>query len=113
MFQPSPRNSLNCSAHTTHSAAARPALAQVSGRAATRSRDIRRAVARRCSGYTRGDSCSFSLLLDAAEAEVWGGGLVTVVHTCLPATSLHSACSSTTVTATLLTLPTSYVSPLS
>ena len=33
-------------------------------------RDIRRAVTRRCSGYSRGEECKFSLLLDVAESEV-------------------------------------------
>ena len=54
--------------------------------------DIRQAVTRRCSGYTRGEDCKFSLLLDVAESEVWGGGLVTLIHTCVDSENVHSSC---------------------
>ena len=43
------------------------------------------AVTRRCSGLSSGAACRFSLLLDQPGAELWGGGLVSVAHRCLPA----------------------------
>ena len=77
LFSPAPGPSLNCSRHTAHSSAltsddgllttgAPPGTAHAQT-------DIRQAVTRRCSGYTRGEDCKFSLLLDVAESEVWGG----------------------------------------
>ena len=54
--------------------------------------DIRQAVTRRCSGYTRGEDCKFSLLLDVAESEVWGGGLVTISHTCVNTEDIVTEC---------------------
>ena len=47
---------------------------------------------RRCSGYTRGEDCKFSLLLDVVESEVWGGGLVSISHTCVHTTNIRQDC---------------------
>ena len=54
--------------------------------------DIRRFVTRRCSGYSSGEECKFSLLLDVVESEVWGGGLVTILHSCLHTTNIRQDC---------------------
>ena len=47
---------------------------------------------RRCSGYSSGEECKFSLLLDVVESEVWGGGLVTVLHSCLDTKNIRQDC---------------------
>ena len=47
---------------------------------------------RRCSGYSSGEECKFSLLLDVVESEVWGGGLVTILHTCLSTNNIRQDC---------------------
>ena len=47
---------------------------------------------RRCSGYSRGEECKFSLLLDVGESEVWGGGLVTILHSCLDTKNIRQDC---------------------
>ena len=86
---------LNCSARTQHSARITPELGLDTGTrvsSGSGDRDIRRAVTRRCSGYSRGEDCKFSLLLDVAESEVWGGGLVTVVHTCVSSNQIRNNC---------------------
>ena len=75
LFSPAPGPSLNCSRHTAHSSALTTDNVLTTGapphmHAHT---DIRQAVTRRCSGYRRGEECKFSLLLDVAESEVWGG----------------------------------------
>ena len=54
--------------------------------------DIRRFVTRRCSGYSSGEECKFSLLLDVVESEVWGGGLVTILHSCLHTENIRQDC---------------------
>ena len=54
--------------------------------------DIRRFVTRRCSGYSGGEECKFSLLLDVVESEVWGGGLVTILHSCLHTENIRQDC---------------------
>ena len=51
--------------------------------------------ARRCSGYSRGEECKFSLLLDVGESEVWGGGLVTISHTCVNTENIVTECGDT------------------
>ena len=70
---------LNCSHNTAHSQAAEGVVL----RPGERDRDIRQALNRRCSGYSRGEECRFSLLLDQAAAPSWGEGLVTVWHRCV------------------------------
>lgn len=50
---------------------------------------------RRCSGYSRGEECKFSLLLDVGESEVWGGGLVTISHTCVNTENIVTECGNT------------------
>ena len=50
---------------------------------------------RRCSGYSRGEECKFSLLLDVGESEVWGGGLVTISHTCVNTDNIVTECGNT------------------
>ena len=50
---------------------------------------------RRCSGYSRGEECKFSLLLDVGESEVWGGGLVTISHTCVNTGNIITECGDT------------------
>ena len=47
---------------------------------------------RRCSGYSSGEECKFSLLLDVVESEVWGGGLVTILHTCQATRNIRQDC---------------------
>ena len=47
---------------------------------------------RRCSGYSRGEECKFSLLLDVVESEVWGGGLVTISHICVNTGDIVTEC---------------------
>ena len=47
---------------------------------------------RRCSGYSSGEECKFSLLLDVVESEVWGGGLVSISHTCVHTTNIRQDC---------------------
>ena len=47
---------------------------------------------RRCSGYSRGEECKFSLLLDVEESNVWGDGLVNILHKCVPHTNIHNNC---------------------
>ena len=47
---------------------------------------------RRCSGYSRGEECKFSLLLDVEESNLWGDGLVNILHKCVPATNIHKHC---------------------
>ena len=76
LFSPAPGPSLNCSHHTAHSSALTSDNGLTSGAppgTAHAHTDIRQAVTRRCSGYSRGEDCKFSLLLDVAESEVWGG----------------------------------------
>ena len=50
---------------------------------------------RRCSGYSRGEECKFSLLLDVGESEVWGGGLVTISHICVNTGDIVTECGNT------------------
>ena len=76
LFSPAPGPSLNCSRHTAHSSALTTDNVLTTGAppgSAHAHTDIRQAVTRRCSGYRRGEECKFSLLLDVAESEVWGG----------------------------------------
>ena len=47
---------------------------------------------RRCSGYSSGEECKFSLLLDVVESETWGGGLVTISHTCSHTNNIRQDC---------------------
>ena len=72
---PGPGLSLNCSRHTAHSSPLTSDALLTTGdlRPPGASTDIRQAVTRRCSGYQSGEDCKFSLLLDVAESEVWGG----------------------------------------
>ena len=82
---------LNCSARTQHSTFITSEMVLDMG-TSSGDRDIRRAVTRRCSGYSRGEDCKFSLLLDVSESEVWGGGLVTIVHTCVSSNQIRNNC---------------------
>ena len=83
-------STLNCSKHTRHSASSR--LEEIHIRSPAR--DIRRHVTRRCSGYSRGEDCKFSLLLDVDDGEVLGPGLVNIVHTCVRSGDLVTQCNS-------------------
>ena len=84
----SSRHKLNCSDVTRHSV--RVARLEETGRKVDR--DIRRFVTRRCSGYSSGEECKFSLLLDVEESEVWGGGLVTISHSCVHTSNIRHDC---------------------
>ena len=66
---------------------------------------------RRCSGYSSGEECKFSLLLDVVESEVWGGGLVTILHTCQATRNIRQDCSSNQVGQLVLLEPTVLMSP--
>ena len=85
----SSRDKLNCSDVTRHSV--RVARLEETGRKVDR--DIRRFVTRRCSGYSSGEECKFSLLLDVEESEVWGGGLVSISHSCVHTSNIRQDCS--------------------
>ena len=95
-FSPS-TNKLNCSSVTQHSQRGGREEEEKEGgqrrgvRADPRV-DIRRFVSRRCSGYSSGEECKFSLLLDVVESEVWGGGLVTILHTCQATRNIRQDC---------------------
>ena len=65
--------------------------------------DIRMFVTRRCSGYSSGEECKFSLLLDVVESETWGGGLVTISHTCSHTNNIRQDCQKQTNPVSLLT----------
>ena len=84
----SSRAKLNCSQVTRHS----QRVDSVSRAVREGDSDIRRFVTRRCSGYSSGEECKFSLLLDVVESEVWGGGLVTIIHTCLTTRNIRQDC---------------------
>ena len=95
LFSPAPGPSLNCSHHTAHSSALTSDNGLTSGAppgTAHAQTDIRQAVTRRCSGYSRGEDCKFSLLLDVVESETWGGGLVTISHTCSHTKNIRQDC---------------------
>ena len=89
-FSPS-NNKLNCSSITRHSQATSEVVESRRSRNVLRE-DIRRFVNRRCSGYSSGEECKFSLLLDVVESEVWGGGLVTITHSCLHTRDIRADC---------------------
>ena len=55
-------------------------------------RDIRQALNRRCSGYTNGEACKFSLLLDQPESRSWGEGWVEIWHKCVDQDSITTRC---------------------
>ena len=85
----SSRAKLNCSQVTRHS----QRVDTVSRAVREGDSDIRRFVTRRCSGYSSGEECKFSLLLDVVESEVWGGGLVAITHTCVNTNTIRQTCS--------------------
>ena len=90
-FTPS-NNKLNCSSITTHSSRGTEVGERTGSRGDLRA-DIRKFVTRRCSGYSSGEECKFSLLLDVVESEVWGGGLVAITHTCVNTNTIRQTCS--------------------
>ena len=63
---PTPSHSHNCSARLLHSLEVSSLPPSLQG-----SRDLRRALNRRCSGYTGGRDCKFSLLLDQVRREIF------------------------------------------
>ena len=75
---PSPSISYNCSARLLHSSPVSSLPPSLSSSSATL--DIRRALNRRCSGYSSGEECKFCLLLDQPESRGWGDGLAEVWH---------------------------------
>ena len=89
-FVPAPIHTrLNCSARTRHSQVVdRPVVG--SGRIGDR--DLRQAINRRCSGFSNGEECRFSLHLDSPESRSWGPGLVELWHRCVPRQLIHTQC---------------------
>ena len=55
-------------------------------------KDIRQALNRRCSGYSNGEECKFSLLLDQPESRSWGEGWVKTWHKCVNQESITTRC---------------------
>ena len=104
-FQPSSDGSaLNCSGNTLHSS---PWLTRGGGghfrsgtrgggvhfRSGTRgTRDIRRHVTSRCSGYSRGEECKFSMLLDVVDGDMLGPGMVSILHSCVDSRNILTQC---------------------
>ena len=74
---PSPSISYNCSARLLHSS---PVSSLPPSLSSSATLDIRRALNRRCSGYSSGEECKFCLLLDQPESRGWGDGLAEVWH---------------------------------
>ena len=80
---------LNCSSQTKHSEAVERGVVIKAGAGA---KDIRQALNRRCSGYSSGEECKFSLLLDQPEARNWGEGWVEVWHKCVEQENMTTKC---------------------
>ena len=79
---------LNCSSLTRHSQPTHMAgVEQVD-----RGRNIRQDLNRRCSGYSSGEECRFSLLLDVPESLSWGEGWVEVWHRCVDQDKITTKC---------------------
>lgn len=57
------------------------------------SRDLRRALNRRCSGMANGRICSFNLHLDHEQSQLWGPGLVDIFYRCIPKRIIETTCS--------------------
>ena len=80
---------LNCSSQTQHSAATEGEVIIEHKRDV---RDIRQALNRRCSGYSSGEECKFSLLLDQPESLSWGEGWVEILHKCVDQGHITTKC---------------------
>ena len=79
---------LNCSSLTRHS----QPLHMTGVEQGDRGRDIRQDLNRRCSGYSSGEECRFSLLLDVPESLSWGEGWVEVWHRCVDQDKITTKC---------------------
>ena len=78
----------HCSSLTKHSQTLEGEVIRYS----SEGRDIRQALNRRCSGYSSGEECKFSLLLDQPESRSWGEGWVEVWHKCVPQGNITTKC---------------------
>ena len=77
---------LNCSHNTLHSQAGTGLVITDTGT------DISQALNRRCSGYSSGEECRFSLLLDLPQSLAWGEGWVKVWHRCVDQDKITTRC---------------------
>ena len=80
---------LNCSSHTKHS---QPSQGEVIIKDRDGDKDIRQSLNRRCSGYSNGEECKFSLLLDQPESRSWGEGWVEILHKCVDQENITTKC---------------------
>ena len=77
---------LNCSHNTLHSQAETGLVIANTGT------DISQAINSRCSGYSSGEECRFSLLLDLPQSLAWGEGWVSVWHRCVHQDKITTRC---------------------